>query len=338
MRAALAPLTLHLRAGARLDRSAPDAREPADRYRYPTPTANTGLDFLGVEHWGEPPVPDGTVTYTTPRLARDVEIFGDGSANVWVSSTASDTDLQLTLTEVRPDGQETYVQNGWLRLSHRKLDPTQSTPLRPVHTHLRRDAQKLEPGTPVLARIQIEPVDHVFRAGSAIRLSIDAPGGWFQILPTPATNTVHHERGMDSTLVLGWLPQQTAHAPLPACGTLLNQPCRASRRAVPDGTLELPPVVSLQLGTPRRLTGTTRVFTVAVQARGAPVTRALVVLRDARGRTVAASRRVALGTRRTIVRLVVRRRLRAGRYTLGVTARSSEAQIVSARKPVRVRR
>ncbi|MFM9053726.1 MAG: CocE/NonD family hydrolase C-terminal non-catalytic domain-containing protein, partial [Solirubrobacterales bacterium] len=31
--------------------------------------------------------------------------------------------LQVTITEVRPDGKETLVQSGWLRASHRKLDP-----------------------------------------------------------------------------------------------------------------------------------------------------------------------------------------------------------------------
>ena len=47
-----------------------------------------------------------------------------------------DTDLQVTLSEVRPDGNETYVQNGWLRASHRKLDARRSTPFDPFPTHL----------------------------------------------------------------------------------------------------------------------------------------------------------------------------------------------------------
>jgi hypothetical protein len=83
------------------------------------------------------------------------------------------------------------------------------------------------------------PFNHVFRAGSAIRLSIDAPGGWFQITPLAATNTLYHQPGMDSKLVLGWLPGATAHAPLPACDTLLNQPCRPSAEPVPEGSLTI---------------------------------------------------------------------------------------------------
>ena len=44
---------------------------------------------------------------------------------------AADTDLEVTLTEVRPDGQERYIQSGWLRASHRQLDEAESTPLLP---------------------------------------------------------------------------------------------------------------------------------------------------------------------------------------------------------------
>ena len=41
-------------------------------------------------------------------------------------------DLQATISEVRPDGKETFVQGGWLRGDMRKLDAAKSTPLEPV--------------------------------------------------------------------------------------------------------------------------------------------------------------------------------------------------------------
>ena len=183
--------------------------------------------------------PGGTVVYTTPALTQDAEFLGSGSADLWISSTAPDTDVQVTLSEVRPDGQETYVENGWLRLSHRRLDTARSTALRPYHPYTQADAEQLTPGKPELARIEMLPFDHVFRAGSAIRLSIDAPGGWFQITPLAATNTLYHQPGMDSKLVLGWLPGATAHAPPPACDTLLNQPCRPNATPVPKGSVTI---------------------------------------------------------------------------------------------------
>jgi putative CocE/NonD family hydrolase len=236
---AIHPLALHLEQGGLLALSAPAVTQPPDSYRYPTRTANTADDFGGNSAWNNPTIPGGTVVYTTPPLSRDAEFLGSGSADLWISSTAADTDVQITLSEVRPDRQETYVQNGWLRLSHRRLDAARSTTLRPDHPYTQADAEQLTPGKPELVRIELQPFNHVFRAGSAIRLSIDAPGGWFQIVPLPATNTLYHQPGMDSKLVLGWLPGATAHAPLPACNSLLNQPCRPSAAPVPEGSMTI---------------------------------------------------------------------------------------------------
>jgi putative CocE/NonD family hydrolase len=237
---AIHPLPLHLEQGGRLALSAPAATQLPDSYQYPTRTSNTPGDFAGQSAWKNPAVPGTTVVYTTPALSRDAEFLGSGSADLWIASSAPDTDVQVTLSEVRPDGQETFVENGWLRLSDRRLDPSRSTPLRPYHPFGQADVEQLSPGAPVLTRIEMLPFDHVFRAGSAIRLSIDAPGGWFQITPLAATNSIYHRPGMDSKLVLGWLPGATAHAPLPACDSLLNQPCRPSAEPVPDGSLTIP--------------------------------------------------------------------------------------------------
>ncbi len=240
MDGAISPVALYLHRDGQLDLTAPSGFEPPDDYFHPTPTANTPTDWTGaLNFWTLPSLPGGSSRYTTPALASDAEFLGGGSADLWISSTASDTDLQITLSEVRPDGQETYVQNGWLRLSQRRLDPERSTTLRPWHTHREADVEPLTPGEPVLARIELLPFNHVFRAGSAIRLAVDAPGGWFQVLPLPAQNSVYHEPGRESRLVLGWLPRGTARAPMPACGSLLNQPCRPSTAAVPGGRFAL---------------------------------------------------------------------------------------------------
>ena len=78
------------------------------------------------------------------------------SLDLYIKSSAKDTDLQVTLSEVRPDGQETYVQNGWLRASHRKLDVKRSTAVDPFPTHLKKDAATLPAGafTLVLERLR----------------------------------------------------------------------------------------------------------------------------------------------------------------------------------------
>ena len=219
---AIKPFTLHLRAGGRLDRAAPQGDEAADSYLY-----NGAPGSNKPETFAVPAAPGTQLTYTTPRLARDAEFLGSGSANLWISSTAPDTELQLMISEIRPDGQEQFVANGWLRLSQRKLDRS-STTLRPVHTDLESDVEWLDPGVPVYARAEIQPFDHVFRAGSAIRVSIDAPATSLVALPVVAQNTVHHTATMPSAIVLGHLPRGRAETPLPPCGALLNQPCRSA--------------------------------------------------------------------------------------------------------------
>jgi hypothetical protein len=165
-------------------------------------------------------------------------VVSTASADLWLSSTATDTDVQVTLSEVRPDGSETYIERGWLRASHRKLDAAASTPLRPVQTHLQSDAAPLEPGLPTPMRVEVFPFAHTIRRGSALRMIIDAPTGltgfWgLNYLKTPAVDTVYHDHAHPSRLVVGVVPGEQAQVPLPACDTLQNQPCRPSIAAVP---------------------------------------------------------------------------------------------------------
>ena len=175
--------------------------------------------------------PGTGAAFTTDPFTSDVEVFGSASADLWLSSTAADTDLQVTLSEVRPDGQETFVQRGWLRASHRALDATRSTALRPYHPHTAGSAAALTPGVPVPVRVEVFPSGHVFRAGSRLRLTVEAPLSAtglrvLEFLPTPAVNTVHTGGMTPSRLVVGTVPAAGVVAAYPACGSLVNQPCR----------------------------------------------------------------------------------------------------------------
>ncbi|MHB8512132.1 MAG: CocE/NonD family hydrolase [Actinomycetota bacterium] len=256
---------LYLRGNGALANNAESLASSSDTYVYPMPgssTEDTGVreyppagpnskNAIELEQnnllWKAPVVQAGSLSYTTPALSNDAEFYGPGSADLWLSSTATDTDLQITLSEVRPDGQELYVQRGWLRASHRKLDADRSTELLPYQTHLASDAEPLTPGTPTLVRVELFPFDHVFRAGSSIRLTIDAPasvtGFWsLDFLKTPAINTILHDATHQSSLVLGYVPGGTAQGlSFPTCDTLLNQPCRTNTTPVPPGTLTITP-------------------------------------------------------------------------------------------------
>ncbi|HYL52091.1 MAG TPA: CocE/NonD family hydrolase C-terminal non-catalytic domain-containing protein, partial [Acidimicrobiia bacterium] len=154
----------------------------------------------------------------------------------WVRSSAPDTDLEVTLTELRPDGQEVYVQNGWLRASHRALDRAHSTALEPVHPDTQASAEPLPAGQFASARVALFPFAHIFRAGSRLRISVEAPGGnrpfWaFADLPAHGTvvNEIAHSLGRPSKVVLPVIPDPPAGIPTaaPPCGSLRGEPCRA---------------------------------------------------------------------------------------------------------------
>jgi putative CocE/NonD family hydrolase len=232
------PRAFYLGTGGALKDAAPAGDEAGDAYGYPLPSSDVAEPgpalsgkSTGQFTWKTPVPPGGAAAYTSPALVQDLVVAGPASLDLWLTSTASDVDIQATVTEVRPDGQETYVQRGWLRASHRKLDATKSTALRPFQTHLGTDVQPLTPLEPTAMRLEVFPFAHAFRKGSKLRVWIEAPTGhtgfWaFASTGGPAVNTVLHDAAHPSRLVLGALPGEVARAPLPACDTLRNQPCR----------------------------------------------------------------------------------------------------------------
>jgi hypothetical protein len=171
--------------------------------------------------------------FTSAVLTKDVVIAGPSSLDLWLKSSRPDTDLQVTLSEVRPDGNETYVQNGWLRASHRKLNAKLSTALDPFPTHLKSDAARMPKGAFVLVRVPIFPVAHAFRAGSRIRVTITATGGdrprwdFATVDKGNARNTVALGGRNPSSLVLPVVTGATAHGtPLPGATALRGEPNR----------------------------------------------------------------------------------------------------------------
>ena len=181
-------------------------------------------------HWADR-APEGTYAgFETAPLDSDKVLLGSASADLFITSTAPDTDFQVTLSEIRPDGKEMFVQQGWLRASHRLEDSELSTPLRPFQSHRIGDTTPIIPGQPTKARIEIFPFGHVFRKGSKLRMSVEAPHAvpdlWgFAALPTVARNTIFTSALFPSSLALPLIDGATAEAPLPPC-TLRNQPCR----------------------------------------------------------------------------------------------------------------
>ena len=207
----------------------PSAR-PATNFTGNTTSGDLWTDSPNYQ-WLQPP-PGSALSYRTPRLRRDTAIVGAGALQAFLRSSSRDVDLQVTISEVRPDGKETYVQSGWLRASRRKLTRT-STLLEPRPTFRRRDARPLPRRGFARVVVPLYYQGHVYRAGSRIRITITAPGGdqpvWSFANTVPsgkAKVTLAFSRRRPSRLVLPFIPRLGAPSPLPPCPALRGQPCR----------------------------------------------------------------------------------------------------------------
>ena len=181
-------------------------------------------------HWKQ--IPKGTgLGWISSPLKHNVVSIGTASLNVWVKTRARDVDLEATVSDVRPGGQEVYVQSGWLRASHRKIAPGRSTPTRPVHTDLRADARPMPRDRYRLLRLEILPFAQPFRTGDRLRVTLDAPGGakplWaFRTLDHGQRVTVATDRHHRSSLVFSVVPHVAIPQSAPPCRSLRSQPCR----------------------------------------------------------------------------------------------------------------
>ncbi|MGA2568550.1 MAG: CocE/NonD family hydrolase [Pseudolabrys sp.] len=161
------------------------------------------------------------VSLETPPLECDTEITGPLAASFWVSSESEDMDLFLTLrnfdaagNEVLETGQQgtpVPVAKGWLRVSHRELDPDLTLPYRPYHRHRRR--LFLKPGEIVKVDVEIWPTSMVFRNGHRIRLDIQPRDGvgsqsymHYHADYNTGTNTVYAGGEQESYLLLPVIP------------------------------------------------------------------------------------------------------------------------------------
>ncbi|OGL18042.1 MAG: peptidase S15 [Candidatus Rokubacteria bacterium RIFCSPLOWO2_12_FULL_71_22] len=146
-----------------------------------------------------PPTADGSVTYDglgdgvtflTSPLESETEITGPIAARLWVSSETTDADLFLVVRVFTPHLQEvtfqgaldphTPIAQGWLRASHRKLDPALTRPWRPYHTH--DEKQPLAPGQVFELDVEVWPTSIVVPVGHRIGLTVrgrdyEYPGG-----------------------------------------------------------------------------------------------------------------------------------------------------------------
>jgi uncharacterized protein len=183
--------------------------------------------------WAQDP-PGTAVAYVTAPLTENTAVIGAGAVHAWVKSSKRNVDLQVTISEVRPDGKETFVQGGWLRSSFRKLDRSKSTLLEPWPSGRLRDMRKLPRHRYAKLTIPLYYEGHAYRAGSRIRVRITAPNGdqpiWSfgETAPSKGTAKVRigYGKKRPSRLILPVVAGVNVPTGLPPCPGLRGEPCR----------------------------------------------------------------------------------------------------------------
>ncbi len=181
----VAPVRLAIRHGRSVTwRDATDFPLPGTRWR------ELYLDG-GALRWERPDA--GSVTYpasfATAQATEPLELTGPVALRLWVSADRDDLDVLARLQHldadgvpipaVGPQGGPLPMAVGWLRASHRELDPDRSLPYRPWHPHRRR--VPLTPGEPTLLEVELWPTSITLAPGERLRLDLvtdDDDLGW----------------------------------------------------------------------------------------------------------------------------------------------------------------
>lgn len=171
------------------------------------------------------------VSYVTAPFEQIAVLTGPGIANLWVRSPVDDVTVQVTLTEIRPDGNELLLQSGWLRLGHGGAEDAGA--LRLTRSFGKADYHPLPLNEWVEVQVEIPSLAHAMRPGSSLRMAVSTPGRnhgtWeFESPEYDSVPTFEVGRGgaHASTLTLATLPGLDVPTEGPDCGSYRGQPCR----------------------------------------------------------------------------------------------------------------
>lgn len=189
--------------------------EKADQFTYDPSDA---VPTLGGPLCCGPPLPSGigpqdqskaearsdVLVFTTPALSRDLEVTGPVSLELFVSSSAPDTDFTGKLADVWPNGFAQNLTEGILRLRYRN---SQEKP------------EIAKPGETYRVIVDLWATSNVFLAGHKLRLELSSSNfprfdrnlntGEEQASGTrmsKAINVIYHDKAHPSALVLPLVP------------------------------------------------------------------------------------------------------------------------------------
>ena len=127
------------------------------------------------------------------RFSQDTELTGHMKLRLWLEAVGSrDADVFVAIQKLDEHGAPVgftfyaFYENGpvalgWLRASHRALDPDRSTAWQPVHPHDREEP--LPEGEAVALEIELWPSATLFRAGESLRLVVQGADIYTDALP-----------------------------------------------------------------------------------------------------------------------------------------------------------
>jgi predicted acyl esterase len=199
-------------------------------------------------NWVQSPA-GSAASYVSAPLSEDAVAVGAGAIHLWVESSTPDVDLTATVSEVNSEGNETFVQNGWMRASERALTKTSNnifkqmpTLLEPIPSFKKNVPMPAGRFVPVTIPLYFE--GHAYRAGSRVRVTIAGPNGtqpiWSSTETQPEGGTAQVSLTFSSrkqaSLILPIVPGVSVPTAQPPCPSLRNEPCRPYQAFVNNGS------------------------------------------------------------------------------------------------------
>jgi uncharacterized protein len=113
------------------------------------------------------------LTYTTPLLKTAIQIIGHSVVQLWLRTDSPDLDIFAYLEEVDENGNPTYITEGNLRASHRRLGPAPYDNLGlPFHSYFKTDQEPIPSGKPIALVFDLLPTAYRFSPGKRLRLTV----------------------------------------------------------------------------------------------------------------------------------------------------------------------
>jgi len=149
--------------------------------------------------------------FATAPLAKDLEITGPIALYLSAAIDRPDATWVVTIKDQSPDGSARVVTKGWLKASHRKLDPARSRPYKPYHPH--RESEPVPVDAVIEYAIEIRETSMTFLKGHRLLLEVRGQDTqtedpiWYHLCsPVETRHSVYYGGQHPSYLLLPVIP------------------------------------------------------------------------------------------------------------------------------------